>query len=62
MTKQDYERLAAVLNNAHRTNQAFDDLVESIALMLKRDNDKFDAEKFTEAVYYVGPRPVPVNR
>ena len=61
MTKQDYIKLASVLNNAHRTNQAFDDLVESLAVMLKDDNPDFDPDKFCEAVFARQPRPVPTR-
>ena len=59
MTKKDYIKLAKILNetlnqvqdpNVH-SRLAFDYMVSHLCTMLKEDNDRFNNQKFRDAVY-----------
>lgn len=59
MTKKDYIKLAKILNEnlnrvqdpAEHPRLAFDALVSQLCGMLKEDNDRFDNQRFRDAVY-----------
>jgi hypothetical protein len=56
MSRQDYIQIAALLHayKVRLPRQEFDGLVTDLAMLLQRDNPRFDASKFASAIYQRG--------
>lgn len=59
MTKKDYQRIAAAINESRKTvlktfhspspDTVYSEVVKELSQALKSDNTKFDAERFRDA-------------
>jgi len=52
MTKEDYIAIAEILNDAyHLDSTEIDNLVTNFATFFKKENERFDKQRFYDACY-----------